>query len=418
MRLFLLIIVGLPLLNVLWWIWAHRHVRPLARARTWQALIALLALGHLAGYGCVLLARIHRLPELPVALLTEIYLWHLAVLPAATLLIIARGVLLTPVDLARRLLARRTTAGAAEVPEGSAPQERPIRNQAPPERHLSRREMIAAGLALAPPVLAAAAHVQAWREAGSFRVRRMTIALPTLPETLDGLKIAHVSDTHVGRFMNGPLLDEIAAAVNAADVDLVAFTGDLIDHALADLPAGLRMLDQCRARYGLYACEGNHDLFEGRAEFEDRVRAAGVRLLLNESAEVFINGTCLQLLGIQWGQPGAGRSALLEAPLAATLRLRRPDAFPVLLAHHPHAFDAAADAGIPLTLSGHTHGGQLMLTRDFGAGTVLFKYWSGLYRRGDAALVVSNGAGNWLPLRINAPAEIGILTLRRELREM
>lgn len=95
-------------------------------------------------------------------------------------------------------------------------------------------------------------------------------------------------------------------------------------------------------------------------------------------------------------------------------RLRRADAFPILLAHHPHAFDVAAEAGFPLTLSGHTHGGQLMLTREFGVGNILFHYISGIYRKGDKLLVVSNGTGNWLPLRINAPAEILHLTLVRD----
>ena len=77
-------------------------------------------------------------------------------------------------------------------------------------------------------------------------------------------------------------------------------------------------------------------------------------------------------------------------------------------------FDIAADANIPLTLAGHTHGGQLMLSERFGAGPMMFKYWSGLYRRNNSALVVSNGVGNWFPLRNNAPAEIVHITLRRQ----
>ncbi len=104
----------------------------------------------------------------------------------------------------------------------------------------------------------------------------------------------------------------------------------------------------------------------------------------------------------------------LASNLEQMLPGRDPDAFTILLAHHPHAFDPAAAAGIPLTLTGHTHGGQLMLTKDIGAGPAMFRYWSGLYRKGKRALVVSNGVGNWFPLRINAPAEIAHLTLRRE----
>ena len=82
-------------------------------------------------------------------------------------------------------------------------------------------------------------------------------------------------------------------------------------------------------------------------------------------------------------------------PQTASLRRlvpqRRPDAFQILLAHHPHAFDPAAAVGIPLTLAGHTHGGQLMLNERLGAGPAIYRYWSGLYRKPDGnALVVSN----------------------------
>ena len=101
------------------------------------------------------------------------------------------------------------------------------------------------------------------------------------------------------------------------------------------------------------------------------------------------------------------------ASMRELLAARNASAFPILLAHHPHAFDAAADAQLPLTLSGHTHGGQLMLNEQLGFGPAMFRYWSGLYERGASKLIVSNGVGNWFPLRLNAPAEVVHLTLRR-----
>ena len=101
----------------------------------------------------------------------------------------------------------------------------------------------------------------------------------------------------------------------------------------------------------------------------------------------------------------------MRKEIAALMARRDPDAWPLLLAHHPHAWDSAD--GIPLTLSGHTHGGQLMLNERLGAGPVLFRYWTGLYTRPGRTLVVSNGVGNWFPVRMNAPAEILHLTLRR-----
>jgi predicted MPP superfamily phosphohydrolase len=103
----------------------------------------------------------------------------------------------------------------------------------------------------------------------------------------------------------------------------------------------------------------------------------------------------------------------MAASVAKAAALREAGAFPIFLAHHPHLFDGAAAAGLPLVLAGHTHGGQLMLSDNVGVGPLRFRYWSGTYRRGDARLFVNNGVGNWFPLRVNAPAEIVKLTLRR-----
>src|SRR5699024_10478328 len=124
----------------------------------------------------------------------------------------------------------------------------------------------------------------------------------------------------------------------------------------------------------------------------------------------------IQVHGLRWGAEGNVHGYRKDGGAAINIEKIReginPDAFSMLLAHHPHAFDVAAEAGIPLTFSGHTHGGQLNLTDMIGAGALMFKYWSGLYNRADSRLVVSNGVGNWIPLRINAPAEIVHVTLR------
>ena len=83
----------------------------------------------------------------------------------------------------------------------------------------------------------------------------------------------------------------------------------------------------------------------------------------------------------------------------------------IALAHHPHTWDVLARMGVPLTLSGHTHGGQLMLTSpgerpDIGIGRILFRYTRGFYHNGPSSLFVNSGVGNWFPLRIHAPAEV------------
>jgi predicted MPP superfamily phosphohydrolase len=240
-------------------------------------------------------------------------------------------------------------------------------------------------------------------------VREITVSLKDLPQALDGMRIAHVTDTHVGKFTRGRVLDEIVAATNRLEADLVLFTGDLIDNTIRDLPDGVRMLQQMQAKSGVFVVEGNHDLFDDPSEFVRSVRDGGIALLRNQAATVQVRGVPVQILGIVWNHGEREMARSVETVAA----LRDPDAFPILLAHHPHAFDFAAELGLPLTLAGHTHGGQLMLTSELGAGSAMFRYWSGLYQKAGPAMVVSNGTGNWFPVRVNAPAEIIHLTLRQ-----
>jgi predicted MPP superfamily phosphohydrolase len=242
----------------------------------------------------------------------------------------------------------------------------------------------------------------------SFRINRVELPLAKLPKELDGLTIAQVSDVHVGRFTRASMLPQIVEATNALKADLVLMTGDLIDLTMSDLPTALQFVSKIDPRHGLYLCEGNHDLIEDPVGFETTVKQAGYKLLVDESDVVSVKGHPVQLLGMMWTRKE-------EAIVGAMSRLvpqMHHDAFPILLAHHPHAFDTAAAVGVPLTLSGHTHGGQIMLNERLGAGPAMFRYWSGLYRKPGSALFVSNGVGNWFPLRINAPAEIVHITLR------
>jgi len=123
-------------------------------------------------------------------------------------------------------------------------------------------------------------------------------------------------------------------------------TGDLIDMSLSDLPAVLDMLNRLDPRQGIVVCEGNHDLYDSRHAFEHRTRAAGLRLLVDESCLIDFRGSPVQFLGLKW-QEGGDRK--IAESFATVHKQVNPDAFPILLAHHPHAFDPAAAAGIPLT---------------------------------------------------------------------
>jgi len=278
---------------------------------------------------------------------------------------------------------------------------------------LSRRQFLGVALATAPPLLNLSLATIAMRQLNQFRVRRFILPIAGLPTDLHGLTIVQISDMHVGRFTSGRVLREMVRVVNELRADLILLTGDLINDALADLDHGLELVRSMEGRTGVYLIEGNHDLIENGPEFERRVKHSGIPFLLDESIVITIRGAPLQLLGLSWTRTRENRDAAIAAAVRQLLKQRQPETFPILLAHHPHAFGAAAAASIPLTLAGHTHGGQLMLNEQCGFGPALFRYWSGLYSKGASKLVVSNGVGNWFPLRVRAPAELLHFTLLR-----
>jgi predicted MPP superfamily phosphohydrolase len=281
---------------------------------------------------------------------------------------------------------------------------------------MSRREFLGAAAALTPPLFTVGLTGVALAQLNSFRVRPFTLSIPTLPRALDGITIAHVSDIHVGRYTRGRVLRDMVNTTNALKPDLVLMTGDLIDYSLDDLSQGIALMKAMEGRYGQWMVEGNHDLLDDHAAFEQRVKASGVPLLLDESAVANVRGWPVQLFGLSWVGTGTGNNLLRDQTTALQMhrlmKQRQPDAFPILLAHHPHAFDAAVKADLPLTLAGHTHGGYAMLDGQHGLGPALFRYWSGLYTQGRSQMIVSNGIGNMFPIRINAPAELVHVTLR------
>jgi uncharacterized protein len=370
----------------------------LARRTAWRRLIALFMSVQLVALAWLIFGRLSHggwdrwLPKFAI---TSVFIWHCLGVPLVFLVTLAVLPILM-VKAAVSLIARRRRS------ESTLPNDQP---------GWSRREFLGFAAATVPPLFTLSLATIAMQQLNHFRVRRFVLPIHNLPPDLNGMTIAQVSDMHVGRFTSGSVLREMVNVVNRLGADLVLLTGDLINDALADLDHGIELV---RSMDGLvYLIEGNHDLIENGKMFERRVKASGIPFLLDESAIVPVRGSPIQLLGLSWTRAREKRDEAIASSVRQLLRQRQPDAFPILLAHHPHAFDAAAEASMPLTLSGHTHGGQLMLNERCGFGPALFRYWSGLYTRSESNLIVSNGVGNWFPLRARAPAEIVHLTLVR-----
>lgn len=398
---FLMIIAGIPLLSAAWWIWAHRRLRALGVSRRVAWLLGLPMVVLLGTFGWIILDRSGNVSRPPAPFYAAVLLWGLMFLPLLALpSMLGWGV----VAAVRRALG---WLAVNPRPADEASSAQPVA-AAIPAPGMTRREVLAAGVVALPVFATFGTTAFSLPQVRRFQIRQLSVALRGLPPALDGMTIAHLSDSHVGKFTHGRVLEEIAAATNRLEADLVLFTGDLLDTSLDDLPAAMTMLNAIDPRSGLVLIEGNHDLFQGAENFARGVRAYGHNLLRDEALTVRVRGVPVQLLGIRWH----GRQGNIQPHVDKVAALRQPDAFPILLAHHPDAFDRASELGLPLTLAGHTHGGQVMLTPEFGAGSMIFKYLSGHYQRAGSSLVVNNGVGNWFPLRTCAPAEIIHLTLR------
>ncbi|PYL83714.1 MAG: hypothetical protein DMF23_08540 [Verrucomicrobia bacterium] len=396
MRFVLALIGTMFALDIFWWAISARIAKP-----TFARIgVTIFALAQLAGLIWLLTQRFAHAESMALFskfAMATVFIWHMIFLPLLLLLAIALSPILAMAALIR--IARRLrNSNPASVDANVA---------------LSRRQFLGVALAAAPPLFNLSFATIAMRQLDQFRVRRFVLPIVGLPSDLHGLTITQISDMHVGRFTSGRVLREVVRIVNELRTDLVLLTGDLINDAIADLDHGLDLVRSMQASHGVYLIEGNHDLIENGPEFERRMKDSGIPFLLDESVVITVRGTALQLLGLSWTRARENRDVAIAAAVRQLLNQRQPESFPILLAHHPHAFDAAAAASVPLTLAGHTHGGQLMLNEQYGFGPALFRYWSGLYTKGASKLIVSNGVGNWFPLRLRAPAELLHLTLRR-----
>ena len=242
------------------------------------------------------------------------------------------------------------------------------------------------------------------------RNRRMTHPVITLGRGgpgLSGLRLAFLSDVHVGNFFGEDDWVRVCERVAAESPDLVCLGGDLVstwEHEALELRKGLSLL---APPLGTFAVLGNHEYWATPDPrlFLSVLEEAGIELLTNRGVRIARGGSGLWLCGVDDLRRGA-------PDVAAALRGRAPNEPVILLSHHPDVFVDAAGTGIDLQLSGHTHGGQVVF---FGWAPITHSnhgLWSGRYEREGAQLYVGRGVGTTaLPLRIGAPGEIAILEL-------
>jgi predicted MPP superfamily phosphohydrolase len=239
-------------------------------------------------------------------------------------------------------------------------------------------------------------------------VRRQRLDLSNLPLEWDGLTILQISDVHAGPYMDTDRMARMRDMAFDLDPDLIVFTGDQMDRRPSDADLFVEGFAGISAPMGVWGILGNHDHFIDPRRSEWALEAAGIEPLVNSAVSFERSGSSLALVGIEDLQARNGRTAdfsVLE---------KYPTSFRICLCHQPQGWHRAVAAGAHLTISGHTHGGQIALTgRNLNVARFSTRYIAGPYRREEAFLYVSRGVGvGAVPVRVGAPPEIDLLTLR------
>jgi predicted MPP superfamily phosphohydrolase len=267
-----------------------------------------------------------------------------------------------------------------------------------PARRVLLARTLAAGVGAVVAGLSAVGIRSALR---GIQIKELEVRLRGLPPDLAGFRLVQISDVHIGPLLRKDWVAHVVDQIRSLSPDLVAITGDLVDGRVHELREHVAPLAKIEARRGVYFVTGNHEYYSGVEEWYAHLPSLGVRPLRNERVQV---APGLELAGVEdpTGKPD------LKTALAG--RNGSSGAL-VLLAHQPRQFHEAAKYGVPLTLSGHTHGGQMW---PFSWIVALAQpYLAGLHRKGDSQLYVSRGTGFWgPPMRIFAPAEITLLKLQ------
>lgn len=264
-------------------------------------------------------------------------------------------------------------------------------------------------------------------------VRKATCNSAKLPTSFDGYRILQLSDIHIGTFLHNPkFISSLVDTVNRQHADIVVFTGDIINADATELLPFRHILSKIEATDGVFSVMGNHDYCEysqgsllpvhGRQECRSKRNSSllvymqkkmGWRVLMNENVTIKHDNQSISIIGVEnIGMPPFKSFGNLEKAMTGL-----PDGtFKVLLSHDPTHWRRGVlhKTDITLTLSGHTHAGQVKIGK-FSPAKWAYNEWGGKYTEGEAMLYVSLGIGGTMPFRFGAWPEINVITLKNTL---
>ncbi len=250
-----------------------------------------------------------------------------------------------------------------------------------------------------------------------FEMTRISILINNLPSAFDGFTVALLSDIHSSIFMSRATMEEYVKATMELRPNLISVTGDFVNSMVEEVYPFAEAFSGLSAPHGVFGVLGNHDYYTHNVERVARVvNECGIRLLRNEHVVVEKEDAKITLAGID----DAGNFSVAQQLLDRSM-VWASEKFPkILLSHRPYYLREFLSRGIDLTLSGHTHGGQIVLAR-FGNDVIAparmaSPYVAGLYSLSSSQMYVSRGIGTVaVPIRVNCPPEITLITLKSDL---
>lgn len=264
--------------------------------------------------------------------------------------------------------------------------------------------------------------VEGWKR---LEVKYVTYSSADLPPYFDGYKILHFTDLHLGTFPKGAdFVRKVVERANAEGVEMMLFTGDLVNNAADEVEPYVEDLKKLHAPDGIFSVWGNHDYCEYNTNHSLSALRKNRRLLfqlqnemgwhqlMNEHFTVSHGRASIEIIGVEnAGQPPFTNRSNLKKAMKGVAK----DAFKIVLTHDPHHWRREVQkTGVHLTLAGHTHAGQLKIG-NFTPAHMAFKEWGGEYWLGRQLLYVSAGLGGSFPFRLGAWPEMTVITLKRDL---
>lgn len=239
-------------------------------------------------------------------------------------------------------------------------------------------------------------------------VKSVEVKIAGLDPEMSGFRIVQLCDIHIGGMISRAKVAEIVEVANSLNPDIVILSGDIVDEPYERIAEKMKLLCEFKAGHGIYATMGNHEHYAGSAAIEKGFEACGIKILRQGHAVI---KDSLVLAGIDDPVFLGGRENI-PAAIKKSLTGKPPSLPVVLISHQPVGVEAAAESGVSLMLSGHTHGGQIppMHLNPL----IAYGYLAGDYEVGGMRLYVNSGAAYWgPPMRLLAPKEILLVVLKR-----